>query len=283
MPGIIWLASYPKSGNTWVRAFLANLLSDARQPVPINALPEHLLGDNFLIHYEKVTGQPADSLTEDDIQRLRPRVHEWFAYSRPDNVFVKTHNAVLKIKGQPLITPTATAGAIYVIRNPLDVAVSFAHHYQIDYDRAVESLCDDYYELPPSGGQSAQVLSSWSRHVLSWVDAPGLPIVTLRYEDLLKKPAKGFGSLVDFLRLPREKPRLQRAIRFSSFRELQGQEKKERFVESRPDGSTPFFRSGKAGGWREILSEDQAARMIAAHGPVMQRFGYLRPDGEPAV
>lgn len=281
MPGIIWLASYPKSGNTWVRAFLANLMTDARQAVPINALPNHLLGDNFLIHYEKLAGKPAGSLTEADIERLRPRVHEWFAYSRSDNVFVKTHNAAVKIEGRPLITPTATAGAIYVIRNPLDVAVSFAHHYKIDYQRAVESLCDTRYYLPASSDQCVQVLSSWSNHVRSWADAPGLPLLTLRYEDLLKKPAATFGSLVSFLQLPRDRPRLRRAIKFSSFGELRNQERKETFVEARPDGTVPFFRSGKAGGWREVLTERQADRLITAHEEILRRFDYLTPEGDP--
>ena len=61
MPGIVWLASYPKSGNTWVRAFLANLMADRAEPVPINDLPNYCLGDNFLLHYEQYTGKKAPS------------------------------------------------------------------------------------------------------------------------------------------------------------------------------------------------------------------------------
>lgn len=280
MPGIIWLASYPKSGNTWVRAFLANLMTNARQPVRINDLPNFLLGDNFLIHYEKFSGRKAEDLTAEEIERLRPQVHEWFAYAKQDNTFVKTHSAVLRVNGKPLITPTATAGAIYVARNPIDVAVSFAHHYQVDYDRAVDSLCDERYVLPRASGQIEQVLSSWSRHVRSWTAAPGLRLHLMRYEDMHRKAARSFGGLVEFLGLPKDRERLRRAIRFCAFGELQKQEKKEKFVESRPDGKSAFFRQGGVGGGRKLLSEAQIQRLIDAHGEVMTELGYLDRGGK---
>ena len=279
MPGILWLASYPKSGNTWLRAFLANLLANPPKPMPINSLPDYFLGDGFLIHYEQITGKPAAEIAPEDWPDLRRRVHEWFAHSKPDNVMVKTHNAVIMVEGQPLITPSATAGAIYVVRNPLDVAVSFAHHYQIPQDRAVESLCDESYVLPPSGGQLSQHLSSWSRHVRSWTEAPGLPLHVLRYEDMAAKPFKTFGALVEFLALPPDRERLKRAIKFSNFGELSRQERKSSFVEARPDGTTPFFREGRSGGWREALSEAQADRVIEAHGDLMRQLGYLDEAG----
>lgn len=280
MPGILWLASYPKSGNTWLRALLANLIADPPDPLPINSLPDLFLGDSFLVHIEQLTGRKAEEIPAEEIPDLRRRVHEWFAHSRPDNAMVKTHNAVIQVDGVPLITPSATAGAIYVIRNPLDVAVSFAHHYQISYDRAVESLCDEAYILPPSGGQLTQYLGSWSGHVRSWTQSPGLPLHLMRYEDMAAKPYRTFADLAAFLSLPRDKARLQKAIKFSGFSELSRQESKAKFVESRPDGATPFFREGRVGGWRQALSADQADRLIAALGEVMREHGYLNDAGQ---
>ena len=279
MPGILWLASYPKSGNTWLRAVLANLIADPKSPLPINSLPDLFLGDSFLIHIEQLTGRKAEDIAPEEIPDLRRRVHEWFAKSRADNAMVKTHNAVLQIDGKPLITPSATAGALYVLRNPLDVAVSFAHHYQVSYDRAVESLCDEGYVLPPSGGQLTQYLSSWSGHVRSWTRAPGLPIHVMRYEDMAARPYQTFKALADFLGFPPDKARLKKAIKFSGFSELSRQEQKTKFVESRPDGSTPFFRKGQVGGWQEALSAEQAERMIASQGEVMREHGYLDEAG----
>lgn len=281
MPGIIWLASYPKSGNTWLRAFLANYLDNGKRPVPINDLPNYILGDNLLLHYAQFTGRRAEDLAAEDIARLRPQIHEWFARSRQEDVFVKTHNAICVIDGVPVITPSATAGAVYVVRNPLDVAVSFAHHYQISYDRAVDSLCDEGYCLPPANGLLPQYLTSWSKHVRTWTEAPGLTRHVLRYEDMLARPLKVLGDMTRFLGLPKDIPRLKRAVRFSSFEELSGQEKKARFVESRPDGKTAFFRQGRAGTWRDALTEEQVARLVEHSGAVMRAMGYLDEAGAP--
>ncbi len=283
MPGILWLASYPKSGNTWVRAFLGNLLLGPPRPLPINQLADFMLGDGYLIHYEQFSGRKAAELTEQDFWDLRPKIHEWFAHSRKDNVIVKTHNAVVKIEGRPVITPSATAGAIYVVRNPLDVAVSFAHHYQVSYERAVELMCDRDYVLPPSEGQIVQYLSSWSDHLRSWLRAPGLPLHLMRYEDMQSDPVRAFGALARFLNLPEDPARLERAIEFSCFAELSGQEKEAGFREARPDGAAPFFREGRSGKWRGVLGEPLVRQLIDAHGEAMRELGYLTPEGDLTI
>jgi hypothetical protein len=283
MGGIIWLASYPKSGNTWLRAFLANYLANAQQALPINDLPNHILGDNMVVHYLQYSGLKPEQLDRPTIAQLRPRVHKWLAASRAEDVFVKTHNVIAKIDGVPLITPEATAGALYVVRNPFDVAVSFSHHYQVTLDRAVESLIEPNYFLPAQGGQIEQYLGSWGRHVTSWTKAPGLTRHLMRYEDMTKAPLKAFGELTRFLGLPQDQDRLKRAVRFSDFKELSRQEQTIRFVESRPDGKTKFFRQGESGGWRRVLSQAQVDRLIEAYRPVLQDLGYLAADGSIAA
>lgn len=283
MAGILWLSSYPKSGNTWLRAYLANLFRNAARPVPINELPNYALGDNFLIHYEQISGRKAEELTHEEIVRLRPKVHEWFARARGDTVFVKTHNACVRADGQPLITPSATAGAIYVIRNPMDVAASFANHYQVTVQRAVDLLCDERHILPAIPGQVEQVVLSWSGHVRSWTRAPGMRLHVMRYEDMKARPFRTFRALSAFLGLPDEPARIKRAIRFSSFGELARQESTEGFVEARPDGKARFFRQGQAGGYRKALSEAQVRQLVDAHGEVMTEFGYLTKGGKLTI
>ena len=75
MAGILWLSSYPKSGNTWLRSYLANLFRNPDKPLPINELPSFALGDNFLVHYEKFSGKKAEDLSPEEIASLRPRIH----------------------------------------------------------------------------------------------------------------------------------------------------------------------------------------------------------------
>ncbi len=281
MPGILWMASYPKSGNTWLRAFIANYLKNPCQPMPIDDLPQFILGDGIAAPFEKIAGRPIDDMTIEEIQALRPKVHEMFAWASSDTVFVKTHNAVSELDGIPTITPEATAGAIYVIRNPLDVAVSYAHHYGISYDRAVQAMASEETVVPPHGNQVHQYLGSWSTHVRSWIQAPGLNPHVMRYEDMTIKPEKTWRALIKFLGLPLETPRLNKAMKFSSFKVLADQEKEDGFIEAVPIDNRVFFRQGKTGAWRKELTHAQVEQMIDVHGEVMTEHGYLNDKGEP--
>jgi hypothetical protein len=83
--------------------------------------------------------------------------------------------------------------------------------------------------------------------------------------------------------MPRDPAGLKRAVRHASFRELARQEQQASFVEARPDGSSPFFRKGKAGGWREELTQAQVDKLVTTHAELMRELGYLRSDGSIAV
>ncbi len=282
MPGILWLASYPKSGNTWLRGFLANYFTNAQTPIPINELPKFIFGDGLAAPFEKVAGKSVRDFDVQEIHRLRPKVHEMFAGSSPDIVFVKTHNAISVLDDIPTITPEVTAGAVYIIRNPLDVVVSYAHHFDRLMDRAIEALGSEETVITPHSNQVYQYLGAWSSHVRSWTTAPGLRLHVLRYEDMASKPFPTFRRLVDFLGLPLEMPRLKKAIRFSTFKVMADQEARAGFVEARPDKKQPFFRQGTAGKWRRELTGEQVDKLITDHREVMAEHGYLKKDGKPA-
>ncbi len=113
MGGIVWLASYPKSGNTWMRAFLHNLLRNPARPMEINELDKFCLGDSQVYWFEHVSGRKISELSRQDIARLRPKVHAAFTEAHPDSVFAKTHNMLAESEGAPLINLDCTVGAIF--------------------------------------------------------------------------------------------------------------------------------------------------------------------------
>lgn len=280
MKGIVWLASYPKSGNTWFRAFLANLLHGGEKPVDINAFDTN----NFASRpgFDRALGWESSDLTLTEIEGARLAVQEVIA--REENAVFKVHEAFTDPRnGQPLFSVPATRAVIYFLRHPLDVAVSFSHHRGKEVDNtiarmnnplAVMAANDDGLDL-----QLPQPLGSWSSHVRSWVDTPGLPVHVLRYEDMLARSHEVFTAACRFAGFPDDAARVARALEHSNFEVLRRQEQAKGFRES--VGGRAFFRKGQAGAWREVLSPTQVAAIVQTHGDVMRRFGYLNADGSP--
>lgn len=284
MSGIVWLASYPKSGNTWFRIFLSNLLGDAPSPADINKLTGTTIASARKA-FDDAVGFEASDLTPDEIDLLRPDIYRLWAEEADETPYHKIHDAYTRLPdGRPLVPPEATAAVIYMIRNPLDVAASFASHCGCDIDRAIRnmgemdfSFCREDEKITT---QLRQRLLTWSGHALSWVDAPGLRLHVIRYEDMKHTPLETFSQAARFLGLPDDRDAIENALKNSDIRELQRQEKDKGFRE-RSAKAPAFFRKGKTGGWRTELTEEQAARIIRDHGDVMGRFGYLDENGQP--
>jgi hypothetical protein len=276
MGAIIWLASYPKSGNTWTRAFLHNLLMNPKEPADINALNRFCLGEDKAQYYTQFESRPLTELTFKEVMALRPKVHQLLTEAFPDSVFVKTHNFLGEIEGVPLVTMEHTAGAIYIVRNPLDVVISYSHHYGVDIDTAIEQMNNPLMGTPTTEMVVRQVYGSWSMNVQSWTQVPMPSLHVMRYEDMYSQPFQTFATLARFLGLNPPRERLQKAIDNSSFKALQRQERQHGFIER--SANSRFFREGRPGQWRKALSEEQIARIVEAHREQMARFDYI-PQG----
>lgn len=278
MKRIVWLASYPKSGNTWFRVFLTNYLRNAAEPARINELEATPIASGRHA-MDEALGYDSGELTFDEVDALRPDVYRHEAGRAAGRIYRKVHDAWTRLPdGRPLFPPEATVGALYFVRDPRDVCVSFAHHSgHGDFDRLISRMADAdfcFCETPlQEAHQLRQRLLTWSGHVRSWVDNGEFPVRVVRYEDMLREPEAAFGAAVEFLGLPRDRERLRRAISFSRFEELRTQEEREGFHE-RQRGER-FFRRGEAGSWRDELTADQAERIIAGHAEVMSAFGYV--------
>jgi len=277
MSNVLWLASYPKSGNTWVRAFLHNLLVDPDEPFDINRMSALTQGDSQAQWFRQLDPRSATTLSNREIAALRPRVHRLIAESARETVMVKTHNALIAVEGVSMITLEVTAGAIYVVRNPLDVALSYAHHLGATLDAIIELMGRTDFATPASEHHVPEHQSDWSSHVQSWTQRPSSALHVVRYEDLKEDPLSYFGALARFLGLAVDDARIEKAIRFSSFDALRAQEDKGGFIERTP-AQDRFFRSGASGEWRNKLSPAQIKRMVERHRTQMARFHYV-PEG----
>ena len=278
MGNIVWLASYPKSGNTWLRAFIYNLIENPQQAGKISQLPGYFEEESKPRWYEPYASPGGlASLTFEQAMALRPQVHQDIANSRArGTVFVKSHNMFGQFNGVSLHNIAVMAGAIYLVRNPLDVALSVADHFGLTTDEAIEFMEREETGTPANEENVAGFLGSWSTHVASWTAQPHPSILVQRYEDLQDKPAKAFGAVARMLGLDSDHQRVRKAIQFASFAELKKQELTSGFAEKSPN-SKHFFRKGKKNQWMEALSVEQVERIVRRHYEQMNRFGYVPP------
>ena len=271
---LIWLASYPKSGNTWTRAFLNNYVVNADKPVPINEMHRFTFGDSITALYEKVHGGSLNGLNEQAILRIRAKLLLRIAHNGADLNFLKTHNVNDKAFGQVLIPPPLTRLAIYIVRNPLDVVLSYARHFGMDHEKTVATIAHPHNTTIRDENTVKEFIGPWSVHVDSWTRTKAFPVHVMRFEDMKSDPQKTFGALVRKMGLPFDPERLDRAIEHASFKELKRQEETYGFVEQSRNSAT-FFHAGKTDQWKTQLTPELVEKVRQDQGKVMRRFGYF--------
>jgi len=276
-PGIYWLASYPKSGNTWTRAVISNYQHDGDAPININALQTDSIASNRQ-YFDDLLCLPSSDMTEEQIRFFQPLVYQELMRNAKRDHYIKIHDAyTFNSENKPLFPPSVSKGALYLVRNPLDVAVSYAHHSAGKVEEFVKIISNEKHYLSLNNtkltSQLPQRLLSWSAHVQSWLDSD-LNLHVVRYEDMLDDTYKTFYGMLSFLGFEMDEQRLKKALRHSSFKELQRQEEEEGFKEKAPKALS-FFRQGKREGYKGVLTTTQIDMIIKHHGTMMEKFGYL--------
>ncbi|MEQ8786161.1 MAG: sulfotransferase domain-containing protein [Pirellulaceae bacterium] len=276
MRTLTWLASFPKSGNTWVRAFLTAYLLDADRPLDLKRIYEFSASESRYDLFVRLSGKRREELTDIEIDAHRRWIQEHLARDLGKAKYLKTHNARVRHFGYPLIRSELTRCAVYLLRNPLDVVDSFADHAGLTIDEAIAAMNNPSQRLGgPNWPFVAQYITTWSQHVVSWTARRDFPLLTIRYEDLQSRPLEEFSKLIEFLDWDLDQDRLQRAVRFSSFDVLQEVEQQDSFAERSPSSvSGRFFRRGKVHTWTDVLTPAQVETVIGQHGKVMASFGY---------
>ena len=279
---IIWLASYPKSGNTWVRLFLRSYLSTEKEEFNINQKPN----DDFIINRfpnnKLLKEMRIDSGNFFEIAKNWITVQERINLNNRLNI-LKTHNAMCTINKSKFTNQENTLGAVYIVRDPRDVAVSFSHHLGISLTEVVDLMIDeehlisekDFFLEKKEAGST--LVSSWSNHYNSWKNYNLSKILIIKYEDLIKKTFEKFYEIVLYLnklkKIEIDVKKITKSIDLTKFQNLQHLEKKYGFEET--TFSKTFFREGKIGSWKHELNKDLSKRIQKAFEAEMIELGYL--------
>ena len=275
---IVWLASYPKSGNTWLRTFLdAYLLGK----YDINNLVCSVSDDTSTRH---AIGEGTDvrALPIDLQQMTRPmallRLVLAFNANTPAEelpLFVKTHNANLVANGVALLPQQVTRATIHIVRDPRDVCISFAKHMGCDVDRAIDYM-EDRYRCLKSDMERLTVgdfLSSWRNHCNSFTTSDLVNHKTFRYEDMINDGVETFCKMLTHAGIEPDRERVKKALEDVELSKLREKEEKEGFIEASPKNDGRFFGQGGST-WKEVLTPNQVRRIEKMAGPFMKRFGY---------
>lgn len=287
----VWLASYPGSGNTWLRILIGALSLKEGAALDINRLPKNGGIASGRPPFDQSTLIDSGLLTHDEIDALRPYVYEdLVGKQRPVTpngtgnsrqvTFAKVHDAyTLTSLGEPLLGGRRGAkAALLIVRDPRDVAPSLANHNRSTIDEAIDYMNDPSVALcgrvDRRYDQFRQKLTSWHGHSASWLDQGDIPVHVVRYEDMKRDTVGTILAAMDFVGWKVTKGAAERAVALARFDNLQAQENSAGFSEWRDRTGRRFFRRGEAGAWRDTLTPEQVQRLEAAHAPMMTRLGY---------
>jgi|ETNmetMinimDraft_28_1059901.scaffolds.fasta_scaffold71326_1 hypothetical protein len=284
---IIWIASYPKSGNTWIRSLLSSYLFSDNGKFNFKLLKniEQFSSKNLSLKFQKnLSYQTRISKNWIPSQKI----------INQDNKirFFKTHNAMCAINGNKFTDKFNTLAAIYVVRDPRNLITSLANHYELNLDETFSFLTNKRKIIFPinRGAEKKDIkenedfnfLGDWSDHYQSWKNINFCPIKIIKYEDLLTDVQKVFVSTLDFLskflKIKFDKKKINTSLISTSFQNLSQMEKNEGFQESvtsfKTDKKIKFFNLGKKNNWKNLLDPQIEKKIREVFSKEMKELGY---------
>jgi len=281
---IFWIASYPKSGNTWLRSLLASyyfskngefdqlLLKNIRQ------FPEEQFFKGFNYNPKEVTDTSRFWIPAQEKINLDHKIK-----------FFKTHNILGAINGSNFTNKKNTLGAIYIVRDPRNVITSLKNHYDYDYNGALNFILNEkkfIFESDQADDFSNfQFISSWEKNYLTWKSQNLFPLKIIKYEDLLNETFFIVREIIEFInktcniKTKFDKLKAKNSIQTTNFSVLKNMEKKHGFIEAVMDkkksNKIPFFHLGADNNWQKILSQDYQNKLNASFKVGMKELGYI--------
>tara|TARA_Y100001960_G_scaffold326019_1_gene409478 strand:- start:3009 stop:3824 length:816 start_codon:yes stop_codon:yes gene_type:complete len=270
---ILWLASYPKSGNTWVRAFLTNYFSNKSENIfndlkEIENFPNKKLFDG-IVNLELIKNNKLE------IFKHYITAQEKLNLNNKLNI-VKTHNFAGSINGFPFSNLSNTCGFIYIVRDPRSVLVSYSHYSQLPFQKTLKSMLNQ--NLISMSNEIPEARLDWKTHVRSWLNN-SWPRILIKYEDLHKDPFKYFTQILTFIskfkKVEIEESKIKKSIENCSFDKLSRLEKTKGFKEKK-NINTKFFRKGQIDEWKKVLPNDLIIQIESSFYDEMKKLGYLQ-------
>ena len=271
---IVWIASYPKSGNTMVRSFLSDYLNKSKTNFDfsmlkkINRFPRKELYDNLKINYNNFSEIVSNWTNMQSYLNLKD-----------ETVYLKTHNAMCTINNHPFTNKNYTLGIIYLVRDPRDVILSYSSHLGKSIEDTFQLMTDKLAKgMVKYDGKyvTDSILSSWSENYKSWKNYNLKNKIIIKYEDLVSNPYKYFFKIVTYLNeingLTIDQQMINKSIENTNFAKLKKLEKKFGFEEKEHG---VFFRKGKSGNWKTELDKKIAFQIEQAFKEEMKELNYL--------
>ena len=275
---IIWLASYPKSGNTLLRSILISLIYSDDGNVDFNKLK--LIG-NFPADpfFEKFTFNFGDVR---EISKYWIRAQEKINENKKLKFF-KTHNAMCTIDGNAFTNNKNTIGAIYIVRDPRDIVVSASKYFNTSHEKTKNNMFNIYMDLINTYNDKPinTFLGSWSVHYNSWIKN-SKNILLIKYENLINNKELEIRKIINFInkfiKFSVDEEKIKKCITSSSFENMKNMENKGLFKESAKDlkgNNIPFFNHGKIGLWKNILKKEIVSEIEKKFYKEMRELNYL--------
>ena len=280
---IIWISSYPKSGNTWLRSLISNYFfsKDGNFSFELIKQIDSFPSSKFFRNYEDKFEKPEDT--------SKYWIKEQEKINSLNKIFfLKTHNALCKINGNKFTDQNNTLAAIYIVRDPRNVITSIANHYQITTQNAFDFMKDKNRGIIEREGNrytGFQPLFSWDLHLKSWTENTLYPSLIIKYEDLIIDTASVFKKVLEFIKkISNSKnnineQKLLKCVENCKFSNLKTMEREKGFDESMVDKKTgnkiAFFNLGEKNNFKDILEKDLINEMNDYFKYQLKKYKYI--------
>lgn len=277
---IMWLASYPKSGNTWMRALLSSYIFEKHHKKDTDVFSKIKSIRSFPVK------QAFNGIVDEEmLKKNKFEVFKHFIKAQekinkdPKLHIIKTHNFCGAVNGNFFTNKENTIGSIYMVRDPRSVAVSWAHHANISYEESVNLMLDDK-RIATHDEYYPEARLSWKTNLLSWLNLPS-PKLLIKYEDLLKETTNVLKTTIKFInpfignKIKIDEEKILKVVEECKFENLKNLENEKGFIE-KLSSENNFFRKGQSSEWEEALPTELVKKLEQNFSKEMIKLGYLK-------